>query len=125
MLKIVISQKSETPIYEQLYQQLSSQIMRGELNADFCLPSIRLVAKELGISVITVKKAWELLEAKGFIYTQGGKGCFVASLPTTMLEEKLIVTAKEQFSKEVDFYKGLGLTLEEFITIVKEIYNDK
>jgi hypothetical protein len=67
-MNIVISIMSDKPIYQQLFEQISAQIIKGELEKDFCLPPIRTVAKELRISVITVKKAWEGLERRGFIY---------------------------------------------------------
>lgn len=87
-MKLVILNKSEKPIYEQLYEQISSQIMNGELPANYCLPSIRALAAELGISIITVKKALEMLEFNEFIYTRAGKGCFVSDHAPKRLEDK-------------------------------------
>mgnify|MGYP001283942440 CR=1 FL=1 len=72
-MHLVISNKSNQPIYEQLYDQIVSQIVNGELAPGFCLPSIRTVAKEIGVSIITIKKAWEMLEKNGFIDTIPGK----------------------------------------------------
>ncbi len=123
-MNIVISNTSEDPIYKQIYEQVSSQIIRGELPSDYCLPPIRTVAKELRISVITIKKAWEELEHSGFIYTMGGKGCFVAAFPKTGLSEKKNELATEKISKDVEYYKSLGLTLEEVIRLVKNNYPD-
>ena len=77
-MDIVISNTSGDPIYQQIFDQISAQIIQGKLPGDFCLPPIRTVAKELRISVITVKRAWEELEHTGLIYTMAGKGCFVA-----------------------------------------------
>ena len=68
-MKLIVSQKSEAPIYEQLYEQIAVATLSGELRPDEALPSIRHVANELGVSVITVKKAYELLELDGYIYT--------------------------------------------------------
>ncbi|MDD4508999.1 MAG: GntR family transcriptional regulator, partial [Eubacteriaceae bacterium] len=76
-MDIVINPQSQTPIYQQIYSQISAQIVRGELTGDSALPPIRSVARELKISVITIKKAWEELEHQGFIYTVTVKGCFV------------------------------------------------
>lgn len=120
MIDIVISAKDEKPIYEQVREQLASQIINGELAANFCLPSIRVVARELNISVITVKKAWELLESEGFIYTRAGKGCFVAEHKQQHLEDKKIALAAEKLQRDLPYYKGLGLSLDELIALVSK-----
>jgi GntR family transcriptional regulator len=122
-MNIVISNTSEVPIYKQIYEQVSSQIIRGELLSDYCLPPIRTVAKELRISVITIKKAWEELEHNGFIYTMVGKGCFVAPFPPTELSDKKNELATEKISKDVEYYRSLGLTLDEVIELVKQQYH--
>lgn len=124
MINIVISNSSDKPIYQQIYEQLSSQIMKGELKSDFCLPPIRTVAKELRISVITVKKAWEELERQGFIYTMVGKGCFVAPLETRELSSKRDEIVKDKIIKDIDYYKALGLSLDELISMIKRHFND-
>jgi GntR family transcriptional regulator len=123
-MNIVISNTSEVPIYKQIYEQVSSQIIRGELLSDYCLPPIRTVAKELRISVITIKKAWDELEHNGFIYTMVGKGCFVAPFPPKGLYDKKNELATEKISKDVEYYRSLGLTLEEVIEFVKKQYHD-
>jgi GntR family transcriptional regulator len=112
-LNIVISPTSEDPIYKQIYDQISAQIIRGELPSEFCLPPIRTVAKELRISVITIKRAWEELEHDGFIYTMAGKGCFVAQLPQEKLADKRNTLAAEKMLKDIEYYKSLGLSLDE------------
>ena len=117
-----ISDKSDIPIYEQLYEQISGQILRGELAADFCLPSIRTVAKELGISVITVKNAYELLERDKFIYTRAGKGCFVAEHAPENLEQKRIKIAEEKLKTDIAYYKNLQISSEELIELIKKLY---
>jgi GntR family transcriptional regulator len=118
-MNIVINNTSEVPIYKQIYEQVSSQIIRGELPGDFCLPPIRTVAKELRISVITIKKAWEELEHNGFIYTMAGKGCFVAPIPPAGLTDKRNDMASEKMEKDLEYYRSLGLSLEEIIDLVK------
>ena len=105
-----------------MFEQISSQIIKGELEQDFCLPPIRTVAKELRISVITVKKAWEELERKGFIYTMAGKGCFVAPLQRNELDGKRNEMAIEKLKKDIAYYKSLGLSLSDMIQLVKEYY---
>lgn len=122
MMNIVISNTSDKPIYQQIFEQVSSQIIKGELEHDFCLPPIRTVAKELRISVITIKKAWEELERSGFIYTMAGKGCFVSPLQPGDLSSKRNDMAYEKIKKDVEYYKSLGLLLADIIAMITEIY---
>ena len=98
-MNLLISNISNKPIYQQLYEQISAQIIKGELGSDYCLPPIRTVAKELRISVIPVKKAWEDLENAGFIYTMAGKGCFVSSLLPQELNTKRDELVVEKLKK--------------------------
>jgi GntR family transcriptional regulator len=121
-MNLVISTTSDEPIYQQIYDQLCAQIIKGELESDFCLPPIRTVAKELRISVITVKRAWEELERAGFIYTMAGKGCFVATFPSDQLADKRLELAQEKMAKEIEYYKSLGLSMPDVIALIKRIY---
>ena len=121
-MDISISYKSEKSLYEQVFEQISSQIIKGTLPADYCLPSIRTVAKELGISIITVKKAYELLEFNGFIYTRAGKGCYVSPATRNKLENKKFELALEKLKKDVEYYKSLNISLNELIEILKREY---
>ena len=121
-MNIIISNTSGKPIYQQLFEQISAQIIKGELEKDFCLPPIRTVAKELRISVIPVKKAWEELERAGFIYTMVGRGCFVASLLPDELSVKRDGLAAEKLKKDIVYYKELGLSLEELLDLVRRYY---
>ena len=121
-MDIVLSPESGKPIYEQIRAQIAAQILDGELAAGYCLPSIRIVAAELGISIITVKKAWELLEADSLIYTQAGRGCFVAEHKEGKLEDKRLALATEQFRKDAAYYKNLHISLEEFIELARREY---
>jgi GntR family transcriptional regulator len=123
-MNIVINNTSNKPIYQQIFEQISSQIIKGELGRDYCLPPIRTVAKELRISVITIKKAWEELERRGFIYTMAGKGCFVAPLQPHDIDSKRSSMAEEKIKKDIEYYKSLGLTLEEIIDMIKRHYGD-
>ena len=86
-MNILIDNKSGTPIYDQIYTQVKQQIISGELREDEALPSIRSLAKDLRISVITTKRAYEELERDGFIYTVAGKGSFVAARNTELLRK--------------------------------------
>lgn len=119
----VISSTSDKPIYQQIFDQVSAQIIKGELEQGFCLPPIRTVAKELRISVITIKKAWEELERKGFINTMVGRGCFVAPRQGE-LETKRGELAEERLKKDIAFYKSLGLSLEELQELIRRHYED-
>jgi GntR family transcriptional regulator len=123
-LNIVISPTSEDPIYKQIYDQISAQIIRGELPSGFCLPSIRSVATELRISVITIKRAWEELEHDGYIHTMAGKGCFVAPLPQEKLVDKRNTLAAEKMLKDIEYYKSLGLTFDEVQELLKSKFSE-
>ena len=124
-MNIVISGASDKPIYQQLFDQISSQIIKGELPKGYCLPPIRTVAKELRISVITVKKAWEELERAGFIETMVGRGCFVATLKPAELADKRDSLAADKLKKDIEYYKSLGLSLEELLELVKRYYSEE
>ena len=118
-----ISGSSDKPIYQQLFEQISAQILKGELKEGFALPPIRTVAKELRISVIPVKAAWEELERAGFIVTMVGRGCFVAPLPTAELASKRDQMALDRLKKDLEYYKSLGLSAEDLIGLIKEHYS--
>ena len=87
-MTIFIDNKSGQPIYHQILTQIKNHIISGELSEDEALPSIRNLAKDLHISVITTRRAYEELEKEGFIYTVSGKGCFVAPKNTELLREE-------------------------------------
>jgi GntR family transcriptional regulator len=121
-LDIVISSASDKPIYQQLFDQLSSQIILGLLPEGFCLPPIRTVAKELQISVITVKKAWEELERAGLIHSMVGRGCFVAPMNRYERLDKRNEIALGKLQKDVAFYKSLGIGEEEIVELIRRYY---
>ncbi|WP_152395888.1 GntR family transcriptional regulator [Paenibacillus guangzhouensis] len=121
-MNVLISNTSEKPIYQQLFEQISAQILKGELESGYCLPPIRQAALELGVSVITVKKAWEELERSGLINTVTGKGCFVAEFSS---EEMLRIRNDmilKQMANDTLYYKSFGLTLDEVMELLKKIY---
>ena len=89
-MELIISNASNQPIYEQIVQQIKQHILTGKLAEEEMLPSIRALAKELRISVITTKRAYEELEREGFIYTVAGKGCFVAGRSSEWVREDLL-----------------------------------
>lgn len=121
-MDIVIAERSDLPIYEQIHLQLAAQILDGRLEPNAMLPSIRTVARELGISVITIKKAWELLEADDLIYTRAGKGVFVCDHPSAGLAAKRHTFAVERFRRDAAFYRDLAITRDELIAIVEREY---
>ncbi len=121
-MNIVIEGTSDKPIYQQLFEQISSQILKGELEGHYSLPAIRTAAKELRVSIITVKKAWEELERQGFIYTRAGKGCFVTDFSKDKAQDMRDELASKQMKKDLEYYKELGLSVDEVIDLIKENY---
>ncbi len=119
---IAISAAVETPIYRQLYDQILSKILKGELLPGTSLPSIRVVARELRISIITVKKTWEMLEREGCIYTVVGKGTFVSDFSgrDLMLKKRGMITDK--LAEDLRYYKSLNISLEELTAIISQLY---
>ena len=87
-MKLIINHSSMQPIYEQIMEQIKSKVMHGELKEDTALPSVRVLAKELKVSALTVKKAYDALEEEGFVNTVHGKGSFVAFANQEMLLEE-------------------------------------
>lgn len=121
-MNIAISNTSDKPIYQQLFEQISAQILKGELETGYSLPPIRQAATELRVSIITVKKAWEELERVGLIYTVTGKGCFIAELsPDEMLQKRNEMILKQMIT-DTEYYKSFGLSLEEVFELLKEVY---
>ena len=123
MRGINLSNHSATPIYQQLFEQISSQILKGELPGDFALPPIRTAAKELRVSIITVKKAWEELERAQLIYSIVGKGCFVSELSEDERSKKRRAVVRAQLALDLRFYTSLGVTEDEYVDMVREQYN--
>lgn len=122
MMNTIISNSSDKPIYRQIFDQLSSQIIKGELFRNDGLPPIRTVAKELRVSVITIKKAWEELERAGFIYTMVGRGCFVADLSSRNLAKKRDDLINMKMKKDIEYYRELGLSLNDILQAAKKLY---
>lgn len=123
-LNINISNSSVTPLYEQIQVQIKSQILSGNLKAGEGLPSIRNLAKELKVSIITTKRAYEELEKEGFIETVTGKGTFVANQNTERLKEITLYEIENKLEDIIRQAKSVGVTLEEGIEIFKSIYEE-
>ncbi len=122
-MDIVLSQKSDMPIYTQIYEQIAAQIMSGELAAGEKLPPIRTVAVNLRISVIPVKQAWEQLEREGFISTAAGRGSFVSELAHHEISGKRNAAAEELLARNVRACRDMGLSVDEIIEIVRKSYS--
>ena len=115
-----IESKSGTPIYDQIVRQIRDQIVDGTLREDDALPSIRSLAKDLKISVITTKRAYEELEKEGFLYTVPGKGCFVARKNVDRLRESGLSEIREAMREIVRRAKPLQTKEEELIAMLRE-----
>ena len=124
-MKIIISNSSPDPIYEQVGRQVKAQIISGELREGEALPSIRKLAHDLQISVITTKRAYEELEKEGFIDTVEGKGSFVAMQNKELLREKRMKVVEEKLAGAVDEARLLGITRAELEAMLNVLYGEK
>ena len=124
-MDIIIRNTGGVPIYDQITRQIKGLILRGELKEGEALPSMRLLARELRISVITTKRAYEELEREGFINTVPGKGCFVAPQNPELAREDALRRAEEHLSQAVDIAKTAGLTLSELTETLNLLYGDE
>ena len=124
-MDILISNASGVPIYEQIEEQIKSQIMTGELAAGDALPSMRILAKELRISVITTKRAYEDLERDGYIETVVGKGSYVKGVSGEILKESMLYAIEELLDKAVDKAMLGKVSLSELREMLGIIYEEK
>ena len=111
-MKILISNSTGKPIYEQIMMQIKNAIIAGEMKEGDGLPSIRTLAKELRISVITTKRAYEELEAEGFIHTMQGKGSFVASRDLEIIKEEQLRTIEGHLQAAIDVALASDVSLD-------------
>lgn len=123
-MNIIISNSSGKPIYEQITSQIKNLIISGELKPGDPLPSMRLLAKELRISVITTKRAYEDLERDGFIVSIIGKGTFVASQNPEFMREEYLRKVEEYLQQAVDTAKQSNITLDELVEIMTMLYEE-
>ena len=121
-MDIILSNSSGKPIYEQIADQVKEQILAGALSAGDALPSMRVLAKELRISVITTKRAYEELERDGFLDNVPGKGCFVAPQNRELLREAQLRRTEEFLSQAVEEARKGGITLEELEEMLTILY---
>ncbi|MGN1370013.1 MAG: GntR family transcriptional regulator [Aristaeellaceae bacterium] len=117
-MNILIDNKSGAPIYDQIYAQIKQQIISGALKENELLPSIRGLAKDLRISFITTKRAYEELEKEGFIYTLPAKGCYVAPKNVELLREENLKRIEEHLEQAVQLAVSCGLSRAEIMEMV-------
>ena len=123
-MQIYISNSSEKPIYEQICAQIKTAILNNELKEGEALPSIRFLAKELRISVITTKRAYEELEKSGFITTQAGRGSFVSLKNKEIVREELYRQIEEIMQKAVNTAQTANISKQELIEILDLCYEE-
>lgn len=114
-MNIFINNKNGQPIYEQIYSQIKNSIITGEVKEDELLPSIRSLAKDLHISVITTKRAYDELEHEGFVYTVAGKGCFVAGKNTELIREENLRRIEAHLQSISELAATCGLSKKDVI----------
>jgi len=118
-MKVIISNSSPDPIYEQIWRQIKAQIISGDLSEGVALPSIRRLAHDLQISVITTKRAYDELEREGFINTVGGKGTFVAVQNLELMREKKMKIVEEKLVEAVAEAKLMGIGEDQLIHMLQ------
>ena len=123
-MDIIISNSSDKPIYEQISGQIKNRIITGSLSPGDALPSMRQLARDLRISVITTKRAYEDLERDGFIETVGGKGSFVAPRNMEFIREEQLRKAESFLQNAVDTAKQGGISLGELTETLSLLYGD-
>lgn len=123
-MNIIISNTSDTPIYLQISECIQRDIVNGALSGGDAMPSIRALAKDLSVSVITTKKAYELLESQGYIETVQGKGSFVSKKSGTLAREHRISEMEQSILDAIDVSRELGLSYGELIGIIEELYKE-
>lgn len=124
-MNVLIDNKNGIPIYEQIYTQIKNQIISDDLKEDEPLPSIRNLAKDLRISVITTKRAYDELEKDGYIYTVVGKGCFVAPKNVELLKEENLRKIEEHIQEITKLAKICKLSKNEIIEIINLIFEEE
>ena len=118
-MNIIIDNKSGSPIYDQIYSQIKNQIISGALTENEMLPSIRGLAKDLRISFITTKRAYDELERDGFIYTMPGKGCYVAPKNVELLREENLKKIEAHMEAIIKLAASCNLSKEDLIEMLQ------
>ncbi|MFJ7953756.1 GntR family transcriptional regulator [Lysinibacillus sp. NPDC096418] len=123
-MQIIISNSSKEPIYEQIYAQIKKLILTGELQEGQSLPSMRQLAKDLEISVITTKRAYEELEKNGLIYSIVGKGSFISEQNMEMVKERKMKAIEEKLVVAIQNSKEMGISLAELKEMLTLLYTE-
>lgn len=123
-MKLIISNSSSVPIYEQIKKAMIEQIMNGELKEDEALPSIRNLAQDIKISVMTIKKAYDELESEGYILSRQGKGTFVAPKNTELAREQANKDIERHIEDVVDIAKQFKIKKEDLKDLIDIFYGD-
>ena len=123
-MKIVIQPQGTLAIYEQIVSQMKNAIVKKELQAGEALPSIRGLAAELGVSVITTKRAYEELEKEGLIRSVGGKGFYVCEYNTDYLKEKQLMMLEQRLAEVIAEAKQAGLSCEDLREMIDTLYRE-
>lgn len=124
-MDIIISNASGQPIYDQIYNQVKNAILSGSISSGEALPSIRSLAKDLRISVITTKRAYEELERDGYIYTVAGKGCFVAEKNMDLIREENLRKIEEYIEKISQLAKQCNITGDELVEMLRTLNQEE
>lgn len=123
-MKILISSQSELPIYAQIREQIKEQILNGQIKEGTILPSIRKLAKEVGVSVITTTRAYNDLEKEGFIISMQGKGSIVLSKDNEIMKEKYLIRIEDGIMTAIETAKHIDMTEEEFHRLVSDLWKE-
>ena len=123
-MEILLSNSSDEPIYEQITSQIKAMIMKGTLKSGDALPSMRKLAKELHVSVITAQRAYEELQRDGFIDTVAGKGTFVAARNREFIREENLRIVEQRLEQAAKLARENDLSLEELIKLLKLFYEE-
>ena len=118
-MELIIRNTTNQPIYDQIYSQIKAQIIAGNLSPGEALPSIRALAKDLRISVITTKRAYDELEADGFLYTVAGKGCFVAEPDLALFREQSLHLLEDHLAAAAELARTCGLSESELAELLR------
>lgn len=124
-MNVFIDNKSRVPIYEQIHQQVKAQIISGQLKEDDPLPSVRNLAKDLRISVITTRRAYEELKKDGFVYTIAAKSFFVAAKNTEKIREEYLTEIEMHFHKIMELAENCHLSYEEVLEILNTLWRNQ
>ena len=123
-MKILLSNQSELPIYAQIREQIKEQILNGQIQERSTLPSIRKLAKEIGVSVITTTRAYNDLEKEGFITSVQGKGSIVLSKDNEIMRERYMMRIEDGIITAIETARHIGLNENEFHTIVSQLWKE-